>query len=37
MLTVNLNFGGYFVEIDELNHTLKQHYIGKNLEDGLLI
>lgn len=23
--------GGYFIEVDELNHTLKQKYMGKDL------
>lgn len=24
--------GGYFIEVDELNHTLKQKYMGKDLK-----
>ena len=29
MVTVNL-VNGYFVEIDDMNHTLKQHFAGKD-------
>lgn len=32
MVTVNL-IDGYFVEIDDMNHTLKKHYVGED-KDG---
>ena len=27
-------FDDYFIEVDELNHTLKKRYIGKNTKTG---
>ena len=32
-LTIEL-INGYFIDVDELNHTLKQKYIGKDKKTG---